>query len=108
MNLMQLTAAVNFTNRVNEAMARNSNTSVRGHERKPSQLGVLGPSGLRAVRTAMSRVDRSLALMIVLLVPLVVFVGAAPVSAAPEGQVVWGVHTSLVPSWFDPAEMIQG
>ena len=56
----------------------------------------------------MSRVDRSLGLIIVLLVPLVVLTATGPVSAAPEGQVVWAAHTSLVPSWFDPAEMIQG
>ena len=56
----------------------------------------------------MSRVDRSLGLIIVLLVPLVVLTDTGPVSAAPEGQVVWAAHTSLVPSWFDPAEMIQG
>jgi len=45
------------------------------------------------------------------LVSLAVFVvaglaGAAPVgrAAAPEGQVTWGVHTTLVPTYFDPAE----
>jgi peptide/nickel transport system substrate-binding protein len=27
---------------------------------------------------------------------------------APAGQMTWAVHTSLVPSWFDPAENIQG
>ena len=25
--------------------------------------------------------------------------------AAPEGQLTWGVHISLAPTWFDPAEM---
>src|SRR3954470_17946404 len=25
-------------------------------------------------------------------------------SAAPQGEMVWGVHTSLAPTWFDPAE----
>ena len=29
---------------------------------------------------------------------------AAPAAAAPEGQMTWGVHVSLAPSWFDPAE----
>ena len=28
----------------------------------------------------------------------------APSDAAPEGQVTWGVHISLAPTWFDPAE----
>jgi peptide/nickel transport system substrate-binding protein len=31
-------------------------------------------------------------------------IGAGPVAAAPEGQVTWGVHISLAPTWFDPAE----
>src|SRR5689334_12952058 len=25
-------------------------------------------------------------------------------AARPEGQATWGVHVSLAPSWFDPAE----
>jgi peptide/nickel transport system substrate-binding protein len=29
---------------------------------------------------------------------------AAPVAAAPEGQLTWGVHITLAPTWFDPAE----
>jgi peptide/nickel transport system substrate-binding protein len=29
---------------------------------------------------------------------------AVPAAAAPEGQVTWGVHISLAPTWFDPAE----
>src|SRR5881296_2809061 len=35
---------------------------------------------------------------------LAVFVVAAPAAAAPEGQMTWGVHVSLAPTWFDPAE----
>jgi peptide/nickel transport system substrate-binding protein len=27
-----------------------------------------------------------------------------PATAAPHGQMVWGVHISLAPTWFDPAE----
>jgi len=29
-------------------------------------------------------------------------------SEAPAGQMTWAVHTTLVPTWFDPAETIQG
>jgi peptide/nickel transport system substrate-binding protein len=36
---------------------------------------------------------------------LVVTLGMSPAAAAPEGQVTWGVHISLAPTWFDPAEM---
>src|SRR6266550_2493199 len=30
--------------------------------------------------------------------------GMAPAAAAPEGQMTWGIHISLAPTWFDPAE----
>jgi peptide/nickel transport system substrate-binding protein len=43
-----------------------------------------------------------------LLVSLAVLVAAVPAGAAPEGQMTWAVHTTLVPTWFDPAESIQG
>jgi peptide/nickel transport system substrate-binding protein len=33
---------------------------------------------------------------------------AGPAAAAPEGQMTWGVHTTLVPTYFDPAETIIG
>jgi peptide/nickel transport system substrate-binding protein len=33
---------------------------------------------------------------------------AAPSVAAPEGQVTWGVHTTLVPAYFDPTETLAG
>ena len=35
---------------------------------------------------------------------LVLLAIAAPAAAAPEGQMTWGVHISLAPTWFDPAE----
>src|SRR6266516_1419169 len=25
-------------------------------------------------------------------------------AAGPQGQLAWGVHTTLAPTWFDPAE----
>src|SRR5919197_5807608 len=31
---------------------------------------------------------------------------AAPATAAPQGQLTWGVHISLAPTWFDPAETL--
>jgi peptide/nickel transport system substrate-binding protein len=43
-------------------------------------------------------------LLALLLVPFAVFVAAAPCAAVPEGQMTWGVHISLAPTWFDPAE----
>ena len=35
---------------------------------------------------------------------LILLATAAPAPAAPEGQMTWGVHVSLAPKWFDPAE----
>src|SRR5881397_3435291 len=35
---------------------------------------------------------------------LVVLAVAFNAAAAPEGQMTWGVHISLAPTWFDPAE----
>src|SRR6266571_7283862 len=45
----------------------------------------------------------SVSLLIVILA-----LGTSPGDAAPEGQMTWAVHTTLVPTWFDPAESIQG
>ena len=38
------------------------------------------------------------------LVLVIAAAAAAPAGAAPEGQMTWGVHVSLAPTWFDPAE----
>src|SRR5438445_11791710 len=36
---------------------------------------------------------------------LVALLAVAPAAiAAPEGQLTWGMHVSLAPTWFDPAE----
>src|SRR5262250_3125787 len=40
----------------------------------------------------------------VVLVLTILTAGATGAAAAPEGQVTWGIHVSLVPTWFDPAE----
>jgi peptide/nickel transport system substrate-binding protein len=42
---------------------------------------------------------------IILACLLVVTLGGSPATAAPEGQITWGVHITLAPTWFDPAEM---
>jgi peptide/nickel transport system substrate-binding protein len=38
--------------------------------------------------------------------PLVALVVAlvSPAAAAPEGQITWGIHITLAPIWFDPAD----
>ena len=35
---------------------------------------------------------------------LVVLAVSSPALATPKGQMTWGVHISLAPTWFDPAE----
>jgi peptide/nickel transport system substrate-binding protein len=41
-----------------------------------------------------------------LLLSMAVMVAPGPAAAAgSEGQATWGVHVSLTPTWFDPAEM---
>jgi peptide/nickel transport system substrate-binding protein len=40
----------------------------------------------------------------VVLALALVLVAAPPAAAAPEGQMLWAVHVSLAPTWFDPAE----
>jgi peptide/nickel transport system substrate-binding protein len=47
---------------------------------------------------------KTLGLLFLLAIALI---APAPAAAAPEGQMTWAIHTTLVPSWFDPAEMIQ-
>jgi peptide/nickel transport system substrate-binding protein len=52
----------------------------------------------------MTRSTRSIAVS-----ALIAFVVLAPLwapaaGAAPEGEVTWGVHISMAPTWFDPAE----
>ena len=51
-------------------------------------------------RSAMTRRD------VLALAALGLIAGAAgPVfAAAPQGQLTWGAHVSLAPTWFDPAE----
>src|ERR1700758_4859229 len=35
---------------------------------------------------------------------LVAGVPRSGLAASPEGQLTWGIHVSLAPTWFDPAE----
>ena len=54
---------------------------------------------------------RSAALLVAVLAVVLVGAWAAVPEArveSPAGQMTWAVHTTLVPSWFDPAETIQG
>ena len=53
------------------------------------------------------RLSRALAavlISILLAVPAAAPLGPGPAAAAPEGTLTWGVHITLAPTWFDPAE----
>src|SRR6516165_7654354 len=39
------------------------------------------------------------------LAPLAGAPGSARAAAGPDGQLIWGVHISLAPIWFDPADI---
>jgi len=39
-----------------------------------------------------------------LMIPVIMTLGVARGAVAAEGQVTWGLHISLTPGWFDPAE----
>ena len=58
----------------------------------------------------MIRCDRALGAVTgaVLFLLAVTTSGPARAADAPSGQMTWGLHTTLVPTWFDPAENIQG
>ena len=43
-------------------------------------------------------------LLSVTVLVLLISAAAVPAAATPDGQVTWGVHISLAPTWFDPAE----
>jgi peptide/nickel transport system substrate-binding protein len=67
-------------------------------------MAQLGPLPARfsnpdAMRRQMMRQARSAILAL-----LVMLATVSPAAAAPEGQMTWGVHVSLAPTWFDPAE----
>jgi peptide/nickel transport system substrate-binding protein len=44
--------------------------------------------------------------LVLILVVLVLAAAPGRALAAPEGQLIWGVHVSLAPIWFDPADTI--
>jgi peptide/nickel transport system substrate-binding protein len=52
----------------------------------------------------MSRGHQSLGALVLLVAICAGPHAVAPAAAAPEGQIAWGVHISLAPAWFDPAE----
>ncbi len=49
---------------------------------------------------------RPLRLAACTLLALTILLASVAPAAAPEGQMTWGVHISLAPTWFDPAETL--
>jgi peptide/nickel transport system substrate-binding protein len=52
----------------------------------------------------MTRWTRRLGSVALLVVASIASFSAGPALASPEGQMTWGVHVSIAPTWFDPAE----
>jgi peptide/nickel transport system substrate-binding protein len=52
----------------------------------------------------MIRRTRSLGSVTLLVVAAIAAFSVGPALASPEGQMTWGVHVSIAPTWFDPAE----
>src|SRR5689334_3934418 len=48
--------------------------------------------------------DRVPVLALALLLVLALALPGSAAAAGPEGQMTWGVHITLAPTWFDPAE----
>ncbi len=59
---------------------------------------------MRFQSSASSMMRQVRGLFVLSLVITLVTLGPSPCGAAPEGQMVWGAHISLAPTWFDPAE----
>src|SRR5262245_14161666 len=47
---------------------------------------------------------RSASAIVALALTLAMLVAPREAPAAPEGQMTWGVHITLVPTYFDPAD----
>ena len=48
--------------------------------------------------------QRSRGVFTAVFILVVLTFSAPPLAAAPAGQMTWGIHISLAPTWFDPAE----
>ena len=68
--------------------------------------GLTGPR--RAGSFPEERLVASVTLRAGVFVALLLLLSTPVAVAAPEGQLTWGVHTTLVPAYFDPAETIIG
>jgi peptide/nickel transport system substrate-binding protein len=52
----------------------------------------------------MTRSTRSIAVSALIALVVLAPLWTPPAAAAPEGVMTWGVHISMAPTWFDPAE----
>ncbi len=73
-------------------------TSNRHETRKPFGLGVRGKLRHGGIGAARQLIFALAALALMVGIP------GSTGAANPEGQLTWGVHISLAPTWFDPAE----
>src|SRR5262245_35169143 len=82
----------------------------RGSSSPPSPREPASPrNGSGVDDPMMDTTTRSVRLALAVAALCLSLIGApAPAAVAPEGQVTWGVHTTLVPAYFDPAETLAG
>src|SRR5262245_2522183 len=75
------------------------------HMQRRDSDGRIG-SALRRPRALVQRPARAARRHVAALLALALTVGTSGGATAtdPQGQLTWGVHTSLAPTWFDPAE----
>src|SRR5437773_1707463 len=85
-------------------MARQPSPGSGSTSSGPSLLNPSPPSRGRGSERRLPPMKTGRGLFAVVLVLVISVIGVGPATAAPEGQMTWGVHISLAPTWFDPAE----
>src|SRR5207237_7888140 len=86
------------------AMARRPSRESGSTSSGPSLLNPSPPSRGRGSERRLSPMKTGRGLFAAVLVLVISVIGVGSATAAPEGQMTWGVHISLAPTWFDPAE----
>src|SRR5205823_3404868 len=85
-------------------MARPPSPGPRSTSSGPSLLNPSPPSRGRGSERRLPPMKTGRGLFAAVLVLVISVIGVGSATAAPEGQMTWGVHITLAPTWFDPAE----
>src|SRR5262249_55864065 len=60
--------------------------------------------GFKVLPLLRGRLVPSRLLLTVAAVVVTIVAGGAGRAGGPQGQLTWGIHVTLAPTWFDPAE----